>query len=93
MCEEGGITFFLILGLELPDGCNPNKTDALLCPTKRDGYESRLYFSDKIQTKKTLNWNANGVRIFERNWHAFSWRTPPNLRLCQMVAIHWKGLV
>ena len=92
-CDEGGVTFFLIPELDLPESCTPIKVDALLCATPRDGYESRLFFSQIVQTPKQLNWNANGVRILERNWHAFSWKTPPSLRLSQMVAIHWKGLM
>jgi hypothetical protein len=92
-CDEGGVTFFLIPDFKLPEGCIPSNADALLCPTSRDGYDSRLYFSDKIQTAKPLNWNANCVRILERNWHAFSWRIPPGLRLSQMVATHWRGLI
>ena len=38
------------------------------------------------------NWNASGVRIAERNWHAFSWKANPNLRLAQMVAAALGGL-
>ena len=34
----------------------------------------------------------NGVRIAERNWHAYSWKTSPNLRLAQMVAAHLRAL-
>lgn len=92
-CEEGGNPYFLIPGLALPMGCIPNKTDALLCPTTRDGYTSRLFFAEKIQTRHSLNWNALGVRILERNWHAFSWKIPQeNLRLAQMVGAHLRGL-
>lgn len=90
--EEGGITYFLIPSLSLPSGCSPDKVDALLCPTSRDGYASRLFFSERIQSPTQQNWNANSVRILERNWHAFSWRVPENLRLAQMVAIYLRGL-
>jgi hypothetical protein len=86
-CEEGGTTFFLIRPLVLPDGCTPAAVDALLCPSTRDGYNSRLYFSERIVSKAPLNWNGN-IRIAERNWFAFSWRTPAGLRLAQMVAEH-----
>lgn len=90
--EEGGYTFFLIPNFELPKGCIPEKTDVLLCPMQRDGYSSRLFFSEKVQSCKTLNWNANGVRILERNWYAFSWRVQPNLRIAQMIVSHIRGL-
>lgn len=92
-CEEGGTAFFFIPNFSLPDSCVPNKTDVILCPTPRDGYESRLYFTEKIQTSNNPNWNAVGVRILERNWQAFSWKVPPNLRLAQMIAAHRRGLV
>ncbi len=92
MCEEGGVTFFYIPNFKLPDSCAPQRSDVLLCPTKRDGYNSRLYFSEAIQTSKNLNWNSTGLRLLERNWHAFSWQVQDNLRLAQMIAIHIRGL-
>lgn len=90
--EEAGCTFLLLPGLYLPEGCNPARTDALLCPTPRDGYASRLFFAERVQSKPERNWNATGVRIAERNWHAYSWKTNPNLRLAQMVAAHLRAL-
>jgi hypothetical protein len=90
--EEAGCTFLLLPGLNLPDGCRPARTDALLCPSARDGYASRLFFAEKVRSKVGRNWNATGVRIAERNWHAFSWKTNANLRLAQMVAAHLRAL-
>lgn len=89
---EGPRIFFHLPGLTLPEGCKPSQTDALLCPTEMDGYPSRLFFAVHIQAVVSRNWNANGVRILERNWHAFSWKISPNLRPAQMVAAHLKGL-
>src|SRR5438445_1269209 len=88
--KEVGCTYLLLPGLNLPDGCSPTRTDALLCPSARDGYPSRLFFAERVKPNSTPepNWNANGVRIADRNWHAYSWRTNPNLRLAQMVAAH-----
>lgn len=92
--EEAGVTYFLLPQIHLPDGCTPARTDALLCPSPRDGYSSRLFFAEQIQTSKALNWNASGVRILERNWNAFSWKLDaPNLRLVQMLSLHLKALV
>jgi len=82
VCEEVGITYFLIPNLQLPDGCTRAVVDALLCPTARDGYNARLFFA--AQVKPGLNWNGN-FRICERNWYAFSWRLDANLRLAQIV--------
>ena len=90
--KEGGYVYFYIPDLQMPEGCNPEKVDVLLCPMPRDGYNSRLFFAEKIQSLKSQNWNVNGVRILEKNWHAFSWKVPQNLRLSQMIAIHLKGL-
>lgn len=89
--EEGGCIYFLLPQLRLPERCTPASTDALFCPTARDGYPSRLFFAEQVQCSTKLNWNANGVRIVERNWHAFSWKVNPNLRLAQMVAAHLKA--
>ena len=89
---EGGNTYFLIPDLEMPPGCTPARLDVLLCPSARDGYASRLYFSQKVEGGPPQNWHVSGVRILERNWHAFSWRTREGLRLIQMVLAHVGGL-
>lgn len=86
---EGGITYLLLKDMPLPEKCIPNRIDALLCPTNKDGYPSRLFFSSKIQSSKQLNWNSCDVRILERNWFAFSWKVNrPGLRLAQLVMAH-----
>ncbi len=90
--EEGRVTYFFIPALALPPGCTPSSIDALLCPVKRDGYNSRLFFAERIQSSIQRNWNANSVRIAERNWCAFSWQVPENLRLAQMIGVHLRGL-
>src|SRR5690348_10512715 len=91
-CEEGGFTFFLIPKLTLPAGSTPAEVDVLLCPMERDGYVSRLFFAERVSSSKgTLNWNSS-LRILERNWQAFSWRTRSALRLVQMVAEHLRAL-
>lgn len=91
--KEGEVTYFLLPQLEMPSGCTPERSDALLCPTRRDGYESRLFFAQKVVGGSALNWHVDGTaRILDRNWFAFSWKTRPNLRLIQMVRIHLKAL-
>ena len=92
--KEADYTYVLLPGLNLPEGCSPARTDALLCPSPREGYVSRLFFSEKVKpgSGPEPNWNSNGVRIAGRNWHAYSWRTSPNLRLVQMVAAHLRAL-
>lgn len=93
-CSELMNTYFLIPNYALPPGCDPMVVDLLFCPMPRDGYKSRLFFSAKVRTNKTLNWNANSVRILERNWFAFSWVfNHENMRLAQILATHLRGLV
>jgi hypothetical protein len=91
MAKEGGITYLLLPGALLPTGCIPGNMDLLLCPTPRDGYESRLYFAARVQCRASLNWNGN-TRVLERNWVAYSWKIQANLRLLQMVQAHLQAL-
>lgn len=93
--EDGGITFYFIPNLPLPDGCTPRSTDALLCPTGRDGYPSRLFFAEQIHVPPrpdTLNWNGS-CRILERNWYAFSWRAVPARSLVDLVHTYVRALL
>jgi|GEM_PF-479767 len=78
--SEGGTEFILIPSLTLPEGCKPQKVDALFCPTPRDGYISRLFLSQKVDHQGPgKNWNADGVTILGRQWWAVSWNAiPPN---------------
>jgi hypothetical protein len=92
---EGGVDYIFVPDLHLPAGTKPEKVDALLCPSaQKHGYPSRLFFAERLQSTKTLNWNPpNGVRILERIWHAYSWKiNQTGLRLIQLAAIHLKAL-
>lgn len=90
---EAGVVYFLLPQLVLPIGCMPEYVDALLCPTSRDGYQSRLFFAQMIQGVPTRNWNAQGIaRILDANWQSISWQTRPGLRLVQMVSAHLDAL-
>ena len=92
VAQEGAITFILIGGLKLPDGCNPPIVDALLCPSVRDGYNSTLFYAQQITGCPARNWNRVNVRILDRSWFAVSWQVSPNLRLAEMLQIHLKAL-
>jgi hypothetical protein len=86
--DEAGVTYYLLPQLTMPAAVTPARVDALLCPTPRDNYPSRLYLGQQVSGgSKPLNWNGQ-VRVLERNWYAVSWRTPSGLRLAQIVAIH-----
>jgi len=90
--EEGGLTYVLLANLRLPDGCSPEATDALLCPTPRDGYDSRLFFATQVQSTKPVAWGGP-VRILDRNWYVYSWRlNSGGLRLAQMLSMHLRAL-
>jgi hypothetical protein len=82
---EGGVQFFLMPKLRLPDRCTPGQVDALLCPTQRDGYPSRLFVAEQVQPCRA-GWAT--ARILEHNWYAASWRTREGQRLAQMVLSH-----
>ncbi len=87
VAEEGGSTFFLLPKLELPNGCEPNKLDALFCPTPHGGYPSRLYFEQIFTGCPTRNWNGQ-TRILDRTWHAISWNINQDQRLVQLIRSH-----
>lgn len=90
---EVGVDYLFIPQLSLPAGCQPAVVDALLCPTPRDGYPSRLFYSQQIQSAQSRNWHVQNARIIEKNWFTFSWKTGDEpRRLAQMVFAHIKGL-
>ena len=90
---EGEAVFFHFASLPLPEGCSPDRVEALLCPTTRDGYPSRLYFAQMpTTTRASPNWHMH-PRILEKNWHVYSWRVGGDgHRLAQLVQLHLKAL-
>ncbi|MCU1239984.1 MAG: hypothetical protein JWO71_710 [Candidatus Acidoferrum typicum] len=88
-----GRMYLLLEDLQLPNGCEPQKCDALLRPFNgADGYPSQLYFSVQVKSAFSRNWNVSNARICERNWFAFSWRvtlTAP--RLVDILLAHLTG--
>lgn len=91
--RDGGQRYFLLPTLQLPHGCQPTALDALLCPHTRDGYPSRLYFQQVVQSPTQRNWNTMNVSIIGRNWSAFSWKVEPaTTRLALIVRSFLRGL-
>lgn len=88
---EGGIDFIFIPNLKLPSGCIPDTVDSLLCPVTRDGYSSRLFYSQKIDGIPLKNWNGN-LRICDRNWVSYSWKSKSGMQLLEMVRYHLSTL-
>ncbi|HEY9722312.1 MAG TPA: hypothetical protein V6D47_09870 [Oscillatoriaceae cyanobacterium] len=89
---DGGNTFYLLKDVQLPTNCVPARCDLLLCAGPRDGYTSRLFFTSQVKSRQSRNWNG-GVHLFDRTWHAISWKMPPEkLTLAQMVSTHLQAL-
>jgi hypothetical protein len=89
---EGGALLFHLAALPLPEGCVPDRVEALLCPAGRDGYPSRLFFAQIPTSRSKPNWHMQ-ARIMEKNWHVYSWRVPGSgHRLAQLVQLHLKAL-
>lgn len=88
---EGGIDFVFIPNLKLPSGCIPETVDALLCPVLRDGYHTRLFYSEKIAGIPPKNWNGN-IRICDRSWVSYSWKSRDGMELLAMVRYHLSTL-
>jgi hypothetical protein len=89
-----GLDYVRLTSLRLP-GCKPDIVNALLCMGDRgEGYETRLFFSARVEPAHVcnLNWNANGVRILEENWHAFSWKVPKGMSVVDTLIEHLKPL-
>lgn len=85
--EEAGHPYILFKKLILPEGCEPKECDALLCPDSHLGYEARLLFSTKINSRNQLNWHYS-VSLFGKNWYAFSWQlNNRDLRLIQILSM------
>lgn len=92
MAAEGGTTYVLIENATLPAGLTPSRVDLLFCPTSREGYHSRLFFSSRVSGGPDRNWNGDRVRILERDWFAMSWQVPPGQRLAQTILSHLRAL-
>ena len=90
--EESGYVYLYIPGLKMPPGCAPERTDALLCPDLHSGYPSRLFFKERIQTPKPVNWNGQ-VFVLGEQWHAFSYNDVKDMPLLGMVMSHLRGMV
>lgn len=91
LVSEGGFQYVYLPKLYLPDGCNPGVVEGLLCPSARDGYASRLYFSHQVSSRSQKNWNGH-IRVLERNWYSFSWQIPQTSSLIEMLLMHLGGL-
>jgi hypothetical protein len=90
--SEGPHAYILLPQLQLGAHCTPRVTDALLCPTSREGYATRMFYANVIEGAPVTNWSKH--HILGRDWHAFSWQgVAASLRLMQMVLAHARPLL
>jgi hypothetical protein len=88
--QEGGRRFIHLERVTLPPGCNPSTLEGLLCPQERDGYQTRLFLSARVDGRGP-NWTVH--RILDREWHSWSWQgVPASQRLSQILADHVASL-
>lgn len=90
---EAGLRYVFMPQLRLPEGVAPEIVDGLLCLDSRDGYPTRLFFSQQVAVGgKGLNWNGT-AHIAGRNWHAYSWKdVNGSLRPMQVFLGHLDAL-
>jgi hypothetical protein len=87
---EGGCTFVYLPGLNIRTGEHVVSQDALLCLQARDGYPTRLFLSQQIQSRGS-NWTTH--RVVDRTWYTWSWNhVSSELRPAQILAEHLRGL-
>ena len=86
--QEAGVDLVRLPGLRLPSGCAPSVVDALLHPTSRDGYPSRLFVSQQVTPCRARNWA--GAVLLGTNWQVYSWKrdNAAPLSLIQKLAFH-----
>jgi hypothetical protein len=93
VASEGGVEYIRIEEMTLPAGATPRVVTALLCPTARDGYTSRLFLSEQIShSGKGTNWNpSTGTVLLGQKWWAVSWQTQAHPTLIAMVLDHLRA--
>jgi hypothetical protein len=90
---EAGLRYIHLPKFGLPSGCTPSEVDALLCMDARDGYPTRLFFSERIATAvRTLNWHMT-VTVAGTLWHAFSWTGVPSSDPVEVLLGHLNAFV
>ncbi|HEY0842086.1 hypothetical protein [Methylotenera sp.] len=67
---EAGLTYIHFPSLTLPPGNTPGAIEALVCLSTRDGYNTRLFFSEPV-AGKGQNWSVHS--ILGKAWHTCSW--------------------
>lgn len=65
--------------------------DLLLWPWERDGYPSRLFLSERVESSEERNWNGS-FNMQGRTWYAVSWNHVTNsLPWIEMLGAHLRA--
>lgn len=84
--DEGGVTYVFLPKQPIQVGEQWRVMDALLCPNKYGGYDTRLFLEKPI-TERAANWTEHV--ILGRTWNTFSWNgVSPALPLMQILLAH-----
>jgi len=88
--EEGGNSLVYLPALKIQVAGVGTQVDALLCPRKYDGYDTRLFLAKPFPVKGQ-NWKA--FTICGRTWHAFSYQgVSASLPWLEILANHLQVL-
>ncbi len=90
--QEGGFKYIYVAELKLPQNCSPNVIPAMLCISQKDGYDSRLYLSQKIDGSIPRNWNS-AIYLLDTTWHSISWKTQAGLTYLEMLMVHLTAFI
>ncbi|QDF37446.1 hypothetical protein FJN17_07595 [Bradyrhizobium symbiodeficiens] len=90
LLKEGGQPVALLPAFGFMAGDTPYRMDLLLVPFAHSGYDTRLFFANRIEGRGA-NWNQH--RVIERNWWAPSWNhVPASLRWTQILLAHLRAI-
>lgn len=89
---EGGLQIAFLPGVQFIAKGVKVVRDLLLWPWEREGYQSRLFLSDRVESSEDRNWNAV-FNIQGRAWHAISWQGVSNtLPWIEILGAHLRAL-
>ncbi|MFC4765792.1 hypothetical protein [Effusibacillus consociatus] len=94
--SDGQDHYIFIPGLKMPQGCTPERTDALFClqsfAPSCGGYTSRLFLRDRVASPHIPN-NFSSYLIAAETWHAYSHNNVQHGPYPEMIMNHLRGLL
>ncbi len=89
---DSGREYIFLPGLKVTINHEQKTLDGLLCPSEREGYKTRLFLSETIADRSTINGkpaNWSSQVILGRTWYSWSWQgVEATLPLIQMLLAH-----